>query len=141
MITTSKNNQIFHFNYFLSFLNVLFIINHSLSPLSLDRQSIKEWRNQIKLLSDCDNVVIKLSGFGEINPSWNLQSIKPLILYSIEAFGINRCMFGTNFPVDKFLSSPSYNDYWNAYYSVVQDFNNDEKNELFYRNAEKYYRI
>ena len=121
--------------------NVLFIINHSLSPVNLDKKSMNEWRNQIKLLSDCDNVVIKLSGFGEFNPSWNIKSIQPLILYSLENFGINRCMFGTNFPVDKFLSLPSYSDYWKAYFSVVEDFSKDEKNALFYRNAEKYYKI
>jgi len=121
--------------------NVLFIINHSLATSNIDKQSIIEWHQQIKLLSLCDNVVIKLSGFGELNPSWNKTSIEPLILYSIEEFGINRCMFGTNFPVDKFLSSQSYQDYWRVYYEVVKDFNKDEKDKLFYRNAEKYYKI
>ena len=121
--------------------NVLFIINHTLSPISINKQTLNEWHNKIKLLSSCDNAVIKLSGFGEFNSLWNEISIRPLILHSIEEFGIERCMFGTNFPVDKFLSPPSYFDYWNNYYNIVKDFNNEEKNKLFYLNAEKYYKI
>ena len=121
--------------------NVLFIINHSLSPLKFDNESLEDWRKKIKLLSDHENIIIKLSGFGEFNPSWTEETIKPLILYSIDKFGIDRCMFGTNFPVDKFLSSSIYTDYWNSYYNIVKNFSSNEKNKLFYINAEKYYKI
>ena len=121
--------------------NVLFIINHTLSPINIDDQTIKEWHRNIKLLSNSENVVIKLSGFGEFNSSWDVSSIKPLILNSIEEFGIKRCMFGSNFPVDKALSASKYEDYWNAYYSIVKDFSSDEKDKLFYLNAEEYYKI
>ena len=121
--------------------NVLFIINHSLSPLKFDIESIEDWRKKINLLSTCDNIVIKLSGFGEFNPSWTEETIKPIILSSIDQFGIDRCMFGTNFPVDKFLSKSMYTDYWISYYNIVKDFSSNEKNKLFYLNAEKYYKI
>jgi len=121
--------------------NVLFIINHSLSPLKFDNESLEDWRKKITLLSDHENIIIKLSGFGEFNPSWTEETIKPLILYSIDKFGIDRCMFGTNFPVDKFLSSSIYTDYWNSYYNIVKNFSSNEKNKLFYINAEKYYKI
>tara|TARA_Y100000590_G_scaffold299465_1_gene337654 strand:- start:5010 stop:5897 length:888 start_codon:yes stop_codon:yes gene_type:complete len=121
--------------------NVLFIINHTLSPINIDNQTIKEWHSNIKLLSNSENVVIKLSGFGEFNSSWDISSIKPLILNSIEAFGTERCMFGSNFPVDKVLSSAKYEDYWIAYYNIVKDFSSDEKDKLFYLNAEEYYKI
>ena len=60
--------------------NVLFIINHTLSPINIDDQTIKEWHRNIKFLSNSENVVIKLSGFGEFNSSWDVSSIKPLIL-------------------------------------------------------------
>ena len=121
--------------------NVLFIINHALSPLNFDDESLKDWRKKIKSLSYNENTIIKLSGFGEFNPSWTEETIKPLILHSIDEFGIDRCMFGTNFPVDKFLSSSMYSDYWNSYYNIVSDFSSNEKNKLFYINAEKYYKI
>ena len=50
-------------------------------------------------------------------------------------------MFGSNFPVDIALSASKYEDYWNAYYSIVKDFSSDEKDKLFYLNAEEYYKI
>ena len=121
--------------------NVLFIINHTLSPININQSTINDWLKSIKLLSECDNVVIKLSGFGEFNSFWSQESIQPLILNCIESFGVNRCMFGSNFPVDKFLSTTKYIDYWCAYYNIVSNFSDDEKNKLFYINAEEYYKI
>ena len=121
--------------------DTLFIINHSLTPIEIDNESIKDWLKGIKLLSSFDNVVIKLSGFGEFNTNWTEESMRPLILNSIDHFGIDRCMFGTNFPVDKFLSNASYFDYWNTYFTIVNSFNDAEKDNLFYKNAEKYYKI
>ena len=69
------------------------------------------------------------------------MNIQPLILNCIESFGVNRCMFGSNFPVDKFLSTTKYIDYWCAYYNIVSNFSDDEKNKLFYINAEEYYKV
>ena len=120
---------------------ILFIINHTLSPIISNNDNFKDWLDSIKLLSSFENVVIKLSGFGEFNSNWTEESIRPLILNSIDNFGINRCMFGSNFPVDKYLSSPSYFDYWNSYFNIVEDFSDDEKNKLFYMNAENFYKI
>lgn len=121
--------------------NILFIINHTLSPINISNENINDWLNNIKLLSSFDNVAIKLSGFGEFNSNWTESSIRPLILNSIDTFGVNRCMFGSNFPADKYLSSASYFDYWNAYFNIVNDFNENEKDNLFYKNAEKFYKI
>ena len=121
--------------------DTLFIINHTLSPIDLDSDKYKDWLNGIKLLSSFDNVVIKLSGFGEFIPQWKEEVIKPLILDAINNFGINRCMFGSNFPVDNYLSNSSYFDYWNAYFNIVKDFTDNEKDKLFYLNAENFYKI
>tara|TARA_B110001454_G_scaffold166617_1_gene156521 strand:+ start:290 stop:1192 length:903 start_codon:yes stop_codon:yes gene_type:complete len=121
--------------------NILFIINHTLSPLNITNKISQDWIANIKLLSSFDNVAIKLSGFGEFNSNWTEDSIRPLILNSIDNFGINRCMFGSNFPVDKYLCNASYFDYWNAYYNVVSDFTDNEKDNLFFKNAETFYKI
>ena len=121
--------------------STLFIINHTLSPISINNTNINIWLDKIKILSSYENVAIKLSGFGEFNSNWTKDSIEPLILYSIDYFGVNRCMFGSNFPVDKFLSKASYEEYWKAYLDITQSFSTDEINNLFYLNAEKFYKI
>jgi len=57
----------------------------------------------------------------------------------IETFGIDRCFFATNFPVDKLFSS--YEKVWKSYFEITQNFSEEENNKLFFKNAEKFYRI
>ena len=75
------------------------------------------------------------------NSNWTKESIKPLILNCIDFFKIERCMFGSNFPVDKFLSNAKYLDYWQSYFDILNDFTTNDKDKIFYLNAEKYYKI
>lgn len=56
-----------------------------------------------------------------------------------KCFGVDRCMFESNFPVDKL--SISYPVLWNAFKKMVADFSEDEKKALFYDTAAKVYRI
>lgn len=55
------------------------------------------------------------------------------------AFGVDRCMFASNFPVDKLLSD--YDRLYNAFREIVKDFSTAEKQKLFNANAERFYRI
>lgn len=121
--------------------NLQFIINHALWPIDITEDSIFLWQKSIKTLSQFENVAIKLSGFGEREVNWKLETIRPFINYSIEKFQIHRCMFGSNFPVDKVASLNKYFDYWNAYFQATLDFSIEEKNSIFYQNAEKFYKI
>ena len=59
----------------------------------------------------------------------------------INNFGIKRCMFASNFPVDKFISQSSYSSFWSAYFTIISNLNQDEINDLFVKNAEQFYKI
>ena len=85
------------------------------------------------------------NGFG-----WHRQDVPPdsdqvasahreYYLHTIDAFGPSRCMFESNFPVDKL--SLSYHTYWNAMKKIAADFSADEQHELFYGTAERVYRL
>ena len=121
--------------------NIKFIINHSLSPQGINISNIEKWKIAINKLSNYSNVYIKLSGFGEIFSNWSLDTIKPFIDFSLNKFGTDRCMFGSNFPVDKFISNSSYLDYWQSYYEIVKDFSQSDLDKIFYKNAEIFYNI
>jgi len=54
-------------------------------------------------------------------------------------FGVDKCMFESNFPVDK--GSCSYGSLWNAFKIMSKDMSNEEKNNLFYENAARIYKI
>ena len=57
----------------------------------------------------------------------------------IEAFGPDRAMFESNFPVDKGMCS--YSNLWNAFKRVAESYSNDEKNAMFHNTALKFYRL
>lgn len=110
------------------------------------------WAASIRDLAKRDNVVVKLggmtmrvNGFGfeqrprppsseEIAVAW-----RPYVETCIEAFGVERCMFESNFPVDK--GSQSYAVMWNACKRLAQGASDDEKAALFRETARRVYRL
>ena len=64
---------------------------------------------------------------------------KPYVLHCIECFGVDRCMFASNFPVDKV--SCSYTVLWNAFKRIVADFSAADKEKLFCGTARAVYRL
>lgn len=119
--------------------NILNIINHAGTPRKRDKEYLVKWRDGLKKLAQVSNTVIKISGLGMFDQQWTTESIKPLVNDCIEIFGVDRCFFSTNFPVDKKYST--YEKVWNAYFEITKDFSLNEKEMLFSKNAEKYYRI
>ena len=83
--------------------------------------------------------MVKISGLAMGDNDWTVDSIRPWVLQCIEAFGVQRSFFGTNWPVDK-LYSP-YAQVVDAYAEIVADFSHDEQVALFSANAERIYRI
>jgi predicted TIM-barrel fold metal-dependent hydrolase len=84
-------------------------------------------------------VVAKISGLGMCDRQWTVDSIRPFVTDIIEAFGVDRCMFGSNFPVDVLFSD--YQTVWNAYDTITSDLSAEERAMLFHENAERYYQI
>jgi predicted TIM-barrel fold metal-dependent hydrolase len=91
------------------------------------------------LLAQNENVKVKLSGFGMLGPSFSTEFIRPFVLESIDLFGVSRCMFASNFPVDRLYVS--YHDLWTSFMEVTEDFSEEEKSCLFYDNASLLYRL
>jgi predicted TIM-barrel fold metal-dependent hydrolase len=85
------------------------------------------------------NVMVKISGMGMIDHSWTIESIRPYVLQTIDSFGVDRCMFASNFPVDRLYGS--YSALWHAFDSCVAGFSESDKEKLFRTNAERSYRI
>jgi predicted TIM-barrel fold metal-dependent hydrolase len=85
------------------------------------------------------NVQVKISGLGMVDWNWTEESIRPFVLDTIEIFGVERCMFASNFPVDKLYSS--FGTLYRAFRSIVSDFSFGERRKLFSDNALATYRI
>jgi len=124
-----------------------------IGPYEAQRDAIFEnWKSDIAEIAKCENVAAKLgglatpvSGFGwmgrAIPPSSDEFAIMQERFYNhaIEYFGPDRCMFESNFPVDKM--SLSYQVYWNGVKKIVADYSEDEKNAMFYETAARIYSL
>ncbi len=111
-----------------------------------------DWKSKIDVLAGCPNVVVKLGGLNmEVNGyGWEHRPKPPTSAelatatrryfdHAIERFGPGRCMFESNFPVDKL--SCSYTVLWNSFKLLAKGFSVDERALLFRGTAERVYRL
>jgi len=132
------------------------ILDHVGTPLGIGpyagkREAVfQEWRRGIDEVAACDNVAVKLGGLGMkvCGFGWHqgdkppgsadlAAAMGPYLLYCIERFGVERCMFESNFPVDK--PSCSYVVLWNAFKRLTEKFSAHERRALFHDTAAKVY--
>jgi predicted TIM-barrel fold metal-dependent hydrolase len=90
-------------------------------------------------LAACPNVAAKISGRGMLDHHWTVESIRPFVLGTIEVFGVERCAFASNFPVDSLFSG--YDALWDAFKAITAGFSANERNAVFHDNAARLYRI
>jgi predicted TIM-barrel fold metal-dependent hydrolase len=114
-------------------------LGHTGFPEERTDDYYKFWRDEIHRLASIDNVVVKISGLGIYDHNWTVASIRRWILTPIDSFGVDRCVFGTNWPVDRLFSEMT--TLANAYREIVSDFAPDEQNALLWQNAERLYAI
>ncbi|ASY60625.1 MULTISPECIES: amidohydrolase family protein [Sinorhizobium] len=120
------------------FPDVQIILNHT--GMQVDGPSHFEgWRKAMKTLAQAPNVACKISGLGMGDWTWTTESIRPYVEEAIAAFGVERAMFASNFPVDKLFSS--YDAIWNAFKDITAGYSGPERSELFHDNAVRFYRL
>jgi predicted TIM-barrel fold metal-dependent hydrolase len=118
---------------------VTLCIDHAGFPRSRDDDYLANWKRGLAIAAGAPNVVCKISGLGMCDNRWTVESLRPWVLGCIEAFGAERCFFGTNWPVDRLYSS--FGDVVDAYAEIISDFTDAEQTALFSANAERVFRI
>jgi L-fuconolactonase len=140
------------------FPNIPVILDHVGTPLGIASYAGKRderfaaWRSNIKKLAELPHVSVKLGGlampfcgfksFMQTPPAPSTQLAaewKPYIEACIEAFGVNRCMFESNFPVD--MGSCTYPVLWNAFKVLAKNYSAAEKTALFSGTASRAYKL
>ena len=115
------------------------VINHLGYPSDRGAEAIEVWRAGMTAVAACPSAWMKMSGIFMTDHDWTVASIRPFVLEAIEAFGPARCMFGSNFPVDKLYGG--YAEILGAYQEVVKDFSESEQRQLFHDTAARFYRV
>ena len=138
--------------------DTLIILNHIGGPLGLGpyknqrNEVFRAWSADISTLSSCPNVALKLGGVGSLRSGYNWQTrepkpdsaelaeaMRPYFELCIEKFGPERCMFESNFPVDR--RSYSYVAVWDAFKIITRGYSDGERAALFHDTATRLYRL
>lgn len=136
----------------------MIILDHIAGPIAVGAYEGRwdeiraSWLSDLKELSHCPNVVVKLGGIGmpTYGHGYELRDLPPTsdrivadwgddMRFIIDAFGADRCMFESNFPVDKV--SFSYRIMWNAYKKLSAQYSPSEREQLFSGTARRVYRV
>lgn len=96
------------------FPDARFVLLHSGMVEDRTKEGWEFWRSEMTRLASHDNVLVKLSGLGTFTHSCTVDDWKPIITGTVEIFGAERCMFGSNFPVEKL---------WTTYAELLDVFN------------------
>ena len=115
------------------------ILDHAGFPLERTDEYFANWKQGISTLAEAPSAVCKISGLAMCDNDWTVDSIRPWFEHCVEAFGIERCFLGTNWPVDKLYSD--FATVVDAYAEIVSQYSRDEQVALFSANAERIYKI
>jgi predicted TIM-barrel fold metal-dependent hydrolase len=123
----------------LDFPNQSFIVNHCGSPIDRDQEGMLRWKEGLRRLGSAPNVQIKISALTAYDPSPTPESLREVAFHCIECFGVDRSMFGSDFPVGRLWTS--YDAIFDGFKAIVRDFSEAEQSALFHDNARRVYRM
>ncbi|MGD9892634.1 MAG: amidohydrolase [Dehalococcoidia bacterium] len=141
-----------------SFPDTTIILNHLGGPIGVGPyqgkrdEVLTQWKPDIAAVAACPNVVLKVGGIQMVvnGYGWHERERPPTsdellaanrdwYLYAIEQFGPQRCMFESNFPVDRL--SCSYTALWNQFKKLSRGFSAEERTAMFHDTAKRVYRL
>jgi L-fuconolactonase len=133
------------------------VIDHFGTPLGVGKYASQRdeifatWKADITEIARCENVVAKLGGMAMVDNGYGWNAEEPpssdefvaaqgrYYAHMIECFGADRCMFESNFPMDRM--SLSYRTLWNAFKKIAAECSPSERDALFAGTAARVYRV
>lgn len=120
--------------------DLVVVVEHTGWPSTGSESERGLWKAGIDALASLsDNVLCKLSGLAMPLGSMAVDVQRPWIEYAIDAFGVNRCLFASNFPVDGMHGS--FDELFSAYSTITAGLDVEDRDKLFAANAERVYRL
>jgi len=122
-----------------AFPHTQIILNHTGLPSDRSHAGIAAWSAAMTRLAEAPNVAVKISGLGVPGKPWTAEANRDIVLRTIETFGVERCMFASNFPVDSLVAT--YRTIFEGFSRITADFTAGERTKLFADNARRIYRF
>lgn len=115
------------------------VLEHIGFPRSRDDEYFANWFAGMRTLAEADNVTCKISGLAMTDPRFSPESLQRWIDAPLELFGPDRCVLGSNWPVDRLYSS--YDVIMDIYRERLTSFDDADQAKVLWENAARIYRL
>ena len=115
------------------------VVNHTFLPADRSPEGLAGWRRGLDVTAACPNVALKISGLGRPGLPWTVEANGPVIRDAISIFGVGRCLFASNYPVDRLAGS--FDAIYSGFRAAVAERPPAERRKLFHDNAVRIYRL
>jgi predicted TIM-barrel fold metal-dependent hydrolase len=122
-----------------AFPDTLIVLNHTGLPADRSPEGLRGWAAGMAALAAVPNVAVKISGLGLPGRPWTVVDNGPIVLRTIELFGVDRCLFASNYPVDRLVAS--FDTIYSGFKTITRDLSAGDRQRLFHDNAVRVYRI
>jgi predicted TIM-barrel fold metal-dependent hydrolase len=122
-----------------AFPDTTFVLMHAGMLVDRSREGWAAWRRGLESLARHSNVYVKLSGLGTFVRSCTITEWQPVIEQTVDVFGPDRCMFGSNFPIEKLWTT--YSDLVDVFQASLARYSPAERQRMLYGVAADVYRI
>ena len=118
---------------------VTFILQHAGMLEDTSEAGFDQWQQMMSALTRYENVAVKLSGLGTFTHRVDIELMNRIVSLTVETFGAQRCMFGSNFPIEKIWTS--YEELCVAMNTVTAQYSDSDRQEIFNDTAKRLYRL
>lgn len=115
------------------------VLNHTGFPWDRSAEGLKAWHVAMERIAKCPNVWLKVSEFGLKDKPWNYSQNKIIVQDALSIFGIERCMFASNFPVAGLRVT--FDNLVNSVAQMIEGYSLNQQQDFFVNNAAKFYRL
>jgi len=120
-----------------AFPNVRMILVHAGMLTGRSQAAIDQWRTSLSMMAAFPNLHVKISGLGMYTSGITLPHARQVIRDVIQIFGVERTIYGSNFPLEKLHAS--YADFFGIYRTVLSEYTEAEQRAVLHDNAVKFY--
>lgn len=116
-----------------------FVLEHAGMLEDTSPDGWQKWRAGMAALADCGNVSVKLSGLGTFDHAYRLETVAPIIAETVAMFGSDRCLFGSNFPIEKLWTD--YATLYATFRKSIETLSEAAQHDVLYNTAARLYRL
>ena len=122
-----------------SFPETIFVLEHAGMLEDMSPQGLALWREGMERLAECPNVNVKLSGLGTFVHACREELMKFIVTETVTRFGEDRCLFGSNFPIEKLWTD--YGTLYRTFRRAIADLSDREQAAILHDTAARLYRL